>query len=41
MTQPVHEWVGGFEQFWNESFDRLNTYVQALRRQEQADGTGR
>src|ERR671927_979591 len=34
--KPVHEWVGGFEQFWNGSFDRLNTYVQDLRRQEQA-----
>src|SRR5512134_1649561 len=21
--KPVHEWVGGFEQFWNESFERL------------------
>src|SRR3954465_6494181 len=21
--RPVHEWTGGFEQFWNESFDRL------------------
>ncbi len=20
--RPVHEWTGGFEQFWNESFDR-------------------
>jgi DNA-binding transcriptional ArsR family regulator len=28
--RPVHEWTGGFEQFWNESFDRLNTYVQDL-----------
>src|SRR3954453_21178355 len=23
---PVHEWVGGFEKFWNETFDRLDTY---------------
>src|SRR5215469_3410242 len=22
--RPVHEWTGGFERFWNESFDRLN-----------------
>ena len=29
--RPVHEWTGGFEQFWNESFDRLETYVQDLR----------
>jgi DNA-binding transcriptional ArsR family regulator len=28
--QPVHEWTGGFEQFWNESFDRLDAYVQDL-----------
>jgi DNA-binding transcriptional ArsR family regulator len=29
--RPVHEWVGGFEQFWNESFDRLDEYVQELK----------
>lgn len=29
--RPVHEWIGGFEQFWNESFDRLNSYVQDLK----------
>jgi DNA-binding transcriptional ArsR family regulator len=34
---PVHEWVGGFEQFWNGSFDRLNAYVKELQRREQAD----
>jgi DNA-binding transcriptional ArsR family regulator len=28
--QPVHEWVGGFEQFWNETFDRLDEYVRQL-----------
>src|SRR5713226_2083030 len=22
--RPVHEWAGGFEQFWNESFARLD-----------------
>ena len=35
--RPVHEWVGGFERFWNESFDRLDSYVQDLKqaRQEQ------
>jgi DNA-binding transcriptional ArsR family regulator len=29
--RPVHEWAGGFERFWNESFDRLDTYVQELK----------
>jgi len=33
--RPVHEWVGGFERFWNDSFDRLDTYVQNLKRQEE------
>jgi DNA-binding transcriptional ArsR family regulator len=28
--RPVHEWIGGFEQFWNESFERLDEYVQDL-----------
>src|SRR3954470_1539144 len=36
--RPVHEWTGGFERFWNESFDRLDEYVQDLeqaRREEE------
>ena len=32
--RPVHDWVGGFEQFWNESFDRLNAYVKELQRED-------
>jgi DNA-binding transcriptional ArsR family regulator len=28
--RPVHEWAGGFERFWNESFDRLDAYVRNL-----------
>jgi DNA-binding transcriptional ArsR family regulator len=34
--RPIHEWTGGFEQFWNESFDRLNEYVKELERGEAA-----
>jgi DNA-binding transcriptional ArsR family regulator len=26
----VHEWTGGFVEFWDESFDRLNQYVTTL-----------
>ena len=35
--RPVHEWTGGFERFWDESFDRLDAYVQELKqaREEQ------
>ena len=29
--RPVHEWAGGFERFWNESFERLDAYVQDLK----------
>ena len=28
--RPVHDWTGGFERFWNESFARLDAYVQDL-----------
>src|SRR6516162_10410835 len=35
---PVHEWVGGFERFWNETFDRLDEYVRDLK-QGKARGT--
>jgi hypothetical protein len=33
--RPVHEWTGGFAQFWNESFDRLDAYVQDLKQPSQ------
>ena len=28
--RPIHQWTGGFEQFWNQTFDRLNDYVKEL-----------
>lgn len=31
--QPVHGWTGGFEQYWNESFDRLNEYVGKMQKE--------
>jgi DNA-binding transcriptional ArsR family regulator len=33
--RPVHEWTGGFESFWNVSFDRLEAYVQELQTVEE------
>ena len=33
--RSVHEWVGGFEQFWNGSFDRLDAYVRDLEQTHQ------
>ena len=35
--RPIHEWTGGFEQFWNASFDRLDSYVQELKETRQGD----
>jgi DNA-binding transcriptional ArsR family regulator len=32
--RPVREWTDGFERFWNQSFDRLDAYVQDLGRDE-------
>jgi DNA-binding transcriptional ArsR family regulator len=35
--QPIHEWVGGFEAFWNETFDRLDEYVRHLKQARQEE----
>jgi len=35
--RPVHEWTGGFERFWNASFDRLDAYVQDLKQARQVE----
>jgi DNA-binding transcriptional ArsR family regulator len=35
--RPIHEWTGGFERFWNESFDRLDAYVHELEQTMQED----
>ena len=37
--RPVHEWTGGFERFWNESFDRLDEYVQELKQASRQEGS--
>jgi DNA-binding transcriptional ArsR family regulator len=35
--RPVHDWVGGFERFWNETFARLDEYVRDLERARQEE----
>lgn len=35
--KPMHDWVKSFERFWNESFDRLDAYLQELQEQERCD----
>ena len=36
----VHEWTGGFERFWRESFERLDEYVGELQEMESDDAGG-
>ena len=36
--RPMHDWVVGFEQFWNERSDRLNEYVKERQKEEPAHG---
>lgn len=35
--RSVHEWTGGFERFWDETFDRLDAYVQGLEQARQEE----
>jgi DNA-binding transcriptional ArsR family regulator len=35
--RPIYEWTGGFERFWNESFDRLDAYVQDLKQAKEEE----
>jgi DNA-binding transcriptional ArsR family regulator len=35
--RPIHEWTGGFEKFWNETFDRLDEYVRNLKQTTQEE----
>jgi DNA-binding transcriptional ArsR family regulator len=35
--KPIHDWVKAFEQFWTESFDRLDEYLKELQK-EKKDG---
>lgn len=37
--RPIHEWTGGFEQFWNGSFDRLDAYLQRLAQRDAPTST--
>ena len=32
--KPIHDWVTPFEQFWNESFERLDEVLQELKKEK-------
>lgn len=35
--RPIHDWVKSYEQFWNETFDRLENYLRELQAKEKQD----
>ena len=35
---PAAQWLGDYAKFWGESFDRLDAYVQDLKRKERRHG---
>ena len=34
--RPMHEWLTNYEQAWNDRLDRMDDYLQELRRRERA-----
>jgi DNA-binding transcriptional ArsR family regulator len=34
--KPIHDWTKTFENFWNESFDRLDDYLKKLQKREKS-----
>lgn len=34
--RPMHEWLTRYEQAWNQRLDRMDDYLQELRRRERA-----
>ena len=35
--QPVRHWIGTFERYWQESFDRLEKHLQNLQQKDRHD----
>jgi|SRR5271157_1461142 len=34
QLKPIHDWVTPFEQYWSESFDRLDEVLQDIQKKE-------
>ena len=35
--KPIHDWLKGYEQSWNEAFDALDEVLEDLKEKEQGD----
>ncbi len=38
QLKMIHDWVTPFEQFWQESFDRLDEYLKSTPKKEKRNG---
>ena len=36
--KPIHDWVKGYEQMWNDRFEELDEVLEDLKRKEHTDG---
>ena len=36
--KEVADWVGDYKRFWDESFERLDEYLEQLKREKNSDG---
>jgi hypothetical protein len=36
--KEVADWVGDYRRFWDESFERLDEYLEQLKREKKSDG---
>jgi DNA-binding transcriptional ArsR family regulator len=36
--KEVADWVGAYRRFWDESFERLDEYLEQLKREQKSDG---
>jgi DNA-binding transcriptional ArsR family regulator len=37
--KEVSDWVGDYKRFWDESFERLDEYLEQLKREKNSDGS--
>ena len=37
--KPIHDWVTNYERTWSERFDRLDVMLEALKQEEEGDGS--
>ena len=36
--KPIHDWVKSYERSWSERFDRLDSVLEELKKEEEGDG---